>query len=74
MLSALDPALKIDYQDQDPVMVRLNGPTSPAVFGRILGRATAPDILDYWIVLLDEPLPDYPYSAVSVPHIFLQRA
>jgi hypothetical protein len=69
---ALDPANKIAYVDQQQVEVYIKGPFELRFTGRIIGRATNENVIDYWMVLLDEKMPGYEYSAISVPHVSIR--
>lgn len=68
---AIHPDNKIEYADQDRVEVVLDG-RPPIYTGTIIGKATQ-GLIDHWIVLLDAPLPGWPYRALSLQHSFIRR-
>lgn len=71
-ITVLDPANKIEYVDQQPVEVLLGGDPEKLVTGRVIGRATSNGLIDYWIILLDERINDYPFQAIAVQHTFIR--
>jgi hypothetical protein len=72
-MSALDPSKKIAYHDGDKVDVMPSGNPLDGIYqGTIMGPASTPNIIDYWIVKLDTPIPGYPWSAISVGHVFIR--
>ncbi len=69
----LHPDNKILYRQGAVVEVALAGDVRHVVRGRIVGIATQ-DVLDHWIVSLDNMLPDWPYQCISVQHTFIRPA
>jgi hypothetical protein len=73
-LNPLNPDHKPQFKDGDAVEFIPDGNTEgPLYKGKIVGIAVA-HIIDHWIILLDTPVPGYPWSAVSIPHTFIRRA
>ena len=72
-MKALNPSNKIPYKNGDKVEIIPSGRIENGIYrGTILGPASQPNIIDYWIVGLDEQIPDYPWDAVSIGHIFIR--
>jgi hypothetical protein len=73
-LHPLHPDSKPQFKDGDEVEFTPDGSVdSPIYSGRIVGRATSPDVIDNWIILLDAPIPEFEWSAVCMPHTLIRR-
>lgn len=61
------------YQMNDRVQCALNGDVNNIIGGRIVGKATIENVIDFWIVDFDRTFePEYPYTTVSVQHTFMR--
>lgn len=68
---AIHPDNKTVYQDQERVefIIVADGPIYK---GKIVGVANS-HLIDHWMIQLDEKIPDWEFSCVSIPHPQIRR-
>jgi hypothetical protein len=67
----LDPRNKIEFHEGDRVEFTLDGNVSNLLMGTVVGISTR-HLIDYWIIQLDEKLPEWEYSCVTIQHTMMR--
>lgn len=72
VVEPLHPENKVAYVDGDRVQFTIDGDVARLYVGTVIGILSR-QIIDHWIVLLDEPIPEWPYRSVAVQHTFIRK-
>ncbi len=64
---------KPEYANNDVVEFLLDGNVNGKIYtGKVVGKAIS-NVIDHWIILLDEKVEGYPWDAVTIPHTFIRK-
>ncbi len=66
-----DIAFQDQYEDGDKVEFYIDGPESKLYYGTIRGKANM-TLVNFWIVELDEMIPTWNYSCITVLHTLMR--
>lgn len=72
IIEPLHPENKAAHADGDRVQFTVDGDVTRLHTGTIIGVASR-NVIDQWIVLLDEALPGWPYRSIVVQNTFIRK-
>jgi hypothetical protein len=73
MRHPLHPQDKPVFKNRDEVEFILDGDVAGKIYtGRIACRSIN-NVIDHWVIILDEKVEGYDWDAVTIPHTFIRR-